>query len=181
MKLIAKMMMLVLLATVIVSCASGPSLQKYYIDNEGDKNFRQFDIPASVLTLKEDASQESKEALASLKKLNILAFVNDGSNAAAYANEDQKVKAILKNDRFKELMRVKDKGRNIVVKYEGDEETMDEVIVYAKDKTQGFALVRVLGNNMDPAKIVKLANSIGDVEGEGIKSLEGLFKDIKIE
>jgi len=166
----------ILLLVVSISCKSEASLQKYYIDNEGDKNFRQFDIPASILTLKEDASPESKEALASLKKLNILAFVRDGSNEAQYANEDTKVKAILKNSKFKELMRVKDKGRNIIVKYEGDDDTMDEVIVYAKDQAQGFALVRVLGDKMDPAKIVKLANSISDVDSDGFKQLEGLFK-----
>ncbi len=159
-----------------VSCSSEASLQKYYIDSQENKNFISLDVPASVLKLKENVTPEEKEALASLKKFNVLAFKKDGSNDAEYTQEKQKVKTILKNPKFKELMRIKDKGRNIVIKYEGDDTTMDEVIVYASDKTQGFALVRVLGDNMDPAKIMKLANSIRDVDSDGFKQLEGLFK-----
>ena len=86
------------------------------------------------------------------------------------------MKAILKNTKFKELMHVKDKGRNIVLKYEGDDNSMDEVIVYASDNSLGFALIRVLGDNMEPAKIMKLANNISKVDSEGFKQLEGLFK-----
>ncbi len=73
-------------------------------------------------------------------------------------------------------MRVKDKGMSFVIKYEGDDDSMDEVIVYATDKTKGFALIRVLGDNMEPAKIMKLANSINKVDSDGFKQLEGLFK-----
>ncbi len=159
-----------------ISCSSEASLQKYYIDSQENKNFISLDVPASVLKLKDNVTPEEKEALASLKKFNVLAFKKDGSNDAEFTQEKQKVKIILKNPKFKELMRVKDKGRNIVIKYEGDDTTMDEVIVYASDKTQGFALVRVLGDNMDPAKIMKLANSIRDVDSDGFKQLEGLFK-----
>ncbi len=159
-----------------ISCSSEASLQKYYIDSQENKNFISLDVPASVLKLKDNVTPEEKEALASLKKFNVLAFKKDGSNDAEFTQEKQKVKTILKNPKFKELMRIKDKGRNIVIKYEGDDTTMDEVIVYASDKTQGFALVRVLGDNMDPAKIMKLANSIRDVDSDGFKQLEGLFK-----
>jgi len=166
----------VLLATSI-ACSSEASLQKYYIDSQENKSFISLDVPASVLKLKEDVTPEEKETLASLKKFNILAFKKDGNNDAEYALEKEKVKTILKNPKFKELMRVKDKGRNILIKYEGTDELMDEVIVYASDKTQGFALVRVLGDKMDPVKIMKLANSVSDVDSDGFKQLAGLFKE----
>ncbi len=165
----------ILMLVVGISCGSEASLQKYYIDSQENKNFISLDVPASILKLKENVTPEDKEALASLKKFNILAFKMDDSNKAEYAIEKEKVKTILKNPRFKELMRIKDKGRNIVIKYEGSDDLMDEVIVYASDKKQGFALVRVLGDKMDPAKIMKLANSIRDVDSDGFKQLEGLF------
>jgi len=160
---------------VSISCGSEASLQKYYIDSQEDKNFISLDVPASVLKLKEGVAQEDKEALESLKKFNILAFKVDDTNKAQYDTEKQKVKAILKNPKFKELMRAKDKGINFIIKYEGDDELIDEVIVYASDKTKGFALVRVLGDKMDPAKIMKLANNIREVDSDGFKQLEGLF------
>ncbi len=176
MKSISKIIALIAITLVIVSCASSPSLQKYYIDSQENKNFLSIDVPASIISLTDNVSPEVEEALSSLKKFNILAFKKDDTNGAEFKIEEQKVKAILKNPKFKELMRIKDKGRNIVLKYEGDNDTMDEVIVYASDNSQGFALVRVIGENMEPAKIMKIANNISKVDSEGFKQLEGLFK-----
>lgn len=176
MNILTKIIAVLALTLLMVGCASGPSLQKYYIDNQDNENFISLDIPASVLSLKEDVPPEAREALASLKKFNILAFKKDEGNNAEFKMEESKVKAILKNDKFKELMTVKDKGRNIILKYEGNDDIMDEVIVYASDKEMGFALIRVLGDNMEPAKIMKLANSIGNVDSDSFKSLEGFFK-----
>jgi len=175
MKTILKIIPFMALA-VLISCASAPSLQKYYIDSQDNKNFISLDVPASIINLKENVSPEVEGALSSLKKFNILAFKKDDTNGTEFKVEEEKVKAILKNPKFKELMRIRDKGRNMVLKYEGDDHSMDEVIVYVSDKTMGFALVRVLGDNMEPAKIMKLANNISNVDSEGFKQFEGLFK-----
>ena len=55
---------------------------------------------------------------------------------------------------------------------------MDEVIVYASDKEQGFALVRILGDKMTAEKIMKLGESIKDIDSDnfGLKQLEGFIK-----
>lgn len=170
---------------VLAACAgSEASLQKYYIDSQDNKNFISVDIPASIIALKDDVPEEAREALSSLKKMNVLAFRKNATNGAEYEVENKKVKEILKSRKFSELMRVKDKGRNIVIKYEGDENTeaFDEVVVYAADNETGFALVRVLGDDMKPEKIMKLMNSIQDVDGgsEGMKQL-GEFFNIKLD
>jgi len=161
-----------------VACGSEASLQKYYIDNQDNKNFLSIDIPTSIISLKDDVSPEAAEAYKSLKKMNVLAFKKNDSNGAEYEVEKRKVKAILKNDNFIELMRMNDKGRNVVVKYLGDDDVIDELIVYAADKTQGFALVRVLGDNMKPEQIAKLVQSIQDVDNGNfaLKQLEGFIK-----
>lgn len=111
--------------------------------------------------------------------MNVLAFKKNDSNIAEYEAEKKKVNSILKNDSFIDLMRINDKGRNIVIKYLGDDDSIDEVIVYASDKTQGFALVRVLGDDMKPEKIMKLIQSIQDVDGGNMafKQLEGFIKE----
>jgi len=177
MKTITKIIAFVGIAALFISCASGPSLQKYYIDSQDNKNFISLDVPASILKLKDSVTAEEEEALASLKKFNILAFKKDATNEAEFELEKKKVKAILKNPKFTELMRIKDKRMNLVLKYEGDDDSIDEVIIYASNKEQGFALVRVLGNNMNPANIMKLANSISEVDSDGFKQLEGIFKN----
>lgn len=181
MKTITKILSISIIMLLFASCASSPSLQKYYIDNQDDKNFVSIDLPASLVSLKDNASPDAQQTLESIKKLNVLAFVKDSNNEAEYALENTKVKTIIKDNKYVELMRVKDKGRNIVIKYEGndDDNTIDELIVYANDKSQGFALVRVLGDKMEPSKILKMVNEIGDIDGDSFKGLKDLAKNIK--
>lgn len=180
---ISKLLLSFVVVVLVASCASSDlSLQKYYIDNKDNKNFLSVDIPASIISLQENAGADVVDAYNSLKKLNVLAFKKDQSNEAEYQVERKKVKAILKSGKYAELMRVKDKGVNFVVKYEGDEETesFDEVVVYASDKTKGFALVRVLGNDMTPDKFMKLVSAVKDVDTSNgsFKELEGFLKGI---
>ncbi len=178
MKNITKIIAFVSIAALFISCASGPSLQKYYIDSQDDKNFISLDVPASIIKLKDSITTEEKEALSSLKKFNILAFKKDATNEAELAIEKKKVKAILKNPKFIELMTIKDKRMNLVLKYEGEDDRIDELIIYASSKEYGFALVRVLGDNMNPANIMKLTKNISKVDSDGFKQLEGIFKNV---
>jgi len=170
---------LVVIAITSVACGSEASLQKYYIDSQDNKNFISVDVPASILTLQDNIEPEVEEAYKSLKKMNVLAFTKNDTNEAEYAIEKEKIKKILKNNKFTELFRMKDKGRSVVVKYEGDDDSMDEVIVYASDKEKGFALVRVLGDEMTAEKIMKLGESIKDIDSDnvGLKQLEGFIKN----
>lgn len=181
MKTITKLLAVSIVVLLLASCASSPSLQKYFIDNQSDKNFRSLDLPASMVSLKDNASPEAQQTLKSIKKLNVLAFVKNDDNNIEYNSQNTKVKSIIKDGKYIELIRVKDKGRNIVVKYEGNEEdeTIDELVVYANDKSQGFALIRVLGNKMEPSKILKMMNEIGNIDGDSFKDLKNLAKNIK--
>ena len=99
MKTILKIIPFIALA-VLISCASAPSLQKYYIDSQDNKNFISLDVPASIINLKENVSPEVEGALSSLKKFNILAFKKDDTNGTEFKVEEEKVKAILKNPKF---------------------------------------------------------------------------------
>ena len=44
-----KILGLVLAATAFVSCASEPSLQEYYVENQQDNKFIAVDVPTSML------------------------------------------------------------------------------------------------------------------------------------
>jgi len=180
MKILIKILSLIILTSLFISCASSPSLQKYYIDNEGNDNFVSFDIPASIIDLKESISKDDREVLESFEKLNVLAFVKNDSNAVAYNIERKKVKAIIKDSKYQELVRIKDKGRNFVLKYEGDENdtAVDEFVIYVAEKSKGFALIRILGNNMEPEKMIKLMNQIKNINPKEMKKLEGVFKNV---
>ncbi|MFS4492136.1 DUF4252 domain-containing protein [Maribacter sp. 2308TA10-17] len=167
------------LVVTMVSCSSTQSLQEYYVDNSENPNFLSFDVPVSLLNLEEvELSAMEKEAISSLKKLDILAFKKTTENALEYTAEKTNVKAILKNPDFTELMKMNTPYGKATVKYLGDEDAIDEVIIYGDSKEKGFALIRVLGNEMNPANMMQLLQAIqkSDYKGEGLEKLEGLLK-----
>ncbi len=167
------------LLMLLAGCSSTQSLQEYYVDNAENPNFLSLDLPANILKLEEsELSASEQEALGSLRKLNILAFRKTTENAEAYKEESSKVKAILKNEKFKELMKLNTKYGKGVIKYLGEEDAIDEVIIYGDHKENGFAVIRVLGKDMNPAYFVQLMQSLesSDFEAEGLQELRGLLK-----
>ena len=65
------------------------------------------------------------------------------------------------------------------LKYLGEEEAIDEIIVFASDDEKGFALFRLLGEKMEPAKMMKLMSAIekGDLDVSKLESLGNIFQD----
>lgn len=137
------------------------------------------DVPTSVLNLENaDLSESQRAALKSLKKLNILAFKKTTANTAAFEIEKANVKAILSNDKFIQLMKMNTSYGKATIKYLGNEDAIDEVIIYGDSDEKGFALIRVLGNDMNPAHMMQLLQAIEktDNDGEGFKGLSKLFQ-----
>lgn len=168
-----------ILLLTVASCSSEQSLQEYYVDNSENPNFLSFDVPVSVLNLKEtELSEKQREAVSSLSKLDILAFKKTAENATVYEVEKNSVASILKNEDFVELMKMKTPYGKATVKYLGDEDAIDEVVIYGDNKEKGFALIRVLGDDMNPANMMQLLQAIqkSDYEGEGFEKLESLLK-----
>lgn len=171
--------MTMLLLIVFSSCSSTQSLQEYYVDSSENPNFLKFDLPSSLLNLESaDLSMEQKEALQSVKKLNILAFKKSLANAAEFEMERTKVKAILKNNDFVELMKMNTPYGKATIKYLGNEDAIDEVIIYGDNTEKGFAIIRVLGDDMNPANMAQLLEAIqkSDYKGEGLGQLEDLLR-----
>lgn len=164
---------------VLASCSSTKSLQEYYVDNSENPNFLSVDLPVSLLNLEQaDLNETQKEALASLKKMNVLAFKKTEANVAEYELEKSNVKAILKDDKFIDLMKLNTSYGKGMIKYIGNDEEIDEVIIYGDNKDKGFMLVRVLGNKMKPANLIQFVQAIqkSDYKGEGLGEIGDFFK-----
>jgi len=167
------------ISLLFVACSSTQSLQEYYIDSSENPNFLSIDLPVSLLNLKKiDLNEEEKEVLESLNKMNVLAFKKDDTNDADYVTEKTKVKAILKNPEFSELMKMNTPYGKATIKYLGEDDAIDEVIIYGDSKEKGFVLVRVLGDDMNPAHLVKFINAIekSDYKGEGLDRIGEFLK-----
>ena len=157
----------IVIVSLMLSCKGEPSMQKYYVEHQDNDNFISLDLPASMVSLGDNVSVETKETMQSIKKLNVLAFKLNDNNKEDYLSEVKKVKSILKSDTYGELIRVKHKKANIIVKFLGDEDAVNEFIVFASDNSKGFALARVLGNQMDPEKIIKMTKDLQNMNAEG--------------
>ncbi len=173
--------LILLLAFVVVSCENHPSLQKYYIDSKESADFISIDIPASILELKnEEVSDEVKETLKTIKKFNFLGYQLTKDNKEGYAVEKEKVNTILKNPKYQELIRFNQGTKSFNIKFLGEDDAIDEVIIFGSDKELGFLLIRILGDKMDPSKIITLVNDINiDDDNGSFKQLESFISNIK--
>ncbi|MCF6181783.1 DUF4252 domain-containing protein [Lutibacter sp.] len=166
---------------VLTSCNTTPSLQKYIVESKENNEFISVDIPVSIIQLKDtDISEDAKNTLNTIKKMNFLALELNDKNRTFYNSEKAKVNKILKNPKYKQLIRFKRNKSNISISYLGKENAINEVIIFGSDNEKGFAIVRILGEKMNPSDIIKLSKEIKiDGNSNQLKQLEGLFKSIK--
>lgn len=163
----------------MAGCSSTQTLQEYYVDNTENPNFLAVDVPANILKLDEASLDETQRAaLKSLRKLNILVFQKTTENAQEYMEETARVREILKNSDFKELMKLNTRYAKGVIKYTGDGDAIDEVVIYGDSQDKGFGLIRVLGEDMNPAHFMQLMQAVqkADVDGDGFKELMDMIK-----
>ncbi len=161
-------MMSLFVVAVLTSCNYGETLQGYYVNNQEAPNFVSIDIPSSFVNIDETTlTEEQKEAYESIDKLNMLGYVLTDDNVEEYKAELTKVQNILKDEKYEELFR----GGNstdgkIIIKYIGTDTSIDELIIFGSANGKGFAIIRVLGDNMEPAKIMLLADVVKNATSE---------------
>jgi hypothetical protein len=168
-----------LVLLTLISCNSEPSLQKYFVENTENKDFIALDVSPNILNVdKAKLSTEQTEALNSFDKMNILAFKANDKNQAQFETERAKVKAILKNPKYQELMKVGSGKDGASVSFVGTDENIEEFVIFANRKENGFAVVRVLGKNMNPNNIMTLMTVLKEskINMEQLKPLQQLIK-----
>ena len=169
-----------LAALAVVAGCNDKSLQKYMVEKQGDDNFVKIDLATSLLDgLDSTFSPEEREILHSIKKINVLAYPRSSGDSLSYSYEKTELEQILKQDKYKELTRIKSRDWNATLKYSGEVDAIEEVIVYANDNTKGFALFRVLGNDMRPEQIIKLIQAAdrSDIDLSKLPGFQKNFKD----
>jgi len=169
----------ILVSLFLLSCNSEPSLQKYFVDNSEKKEFVALDISSSIVNIdKTKLTAEQKTAIESFDKMNILAYKLDKNNEAQYDAESQKVTQILKGKEYQELMKIGSGKDGASVSYVGSDDNINEFVLFAKRKENGFAVVRILGNNMNPNNIMTMLSVIksANVDMAQLAPLQDLIK-----
>ena len=169
----------ILVFMTLISCNSEPSLQKYFVENTDNKDFIALDISPNILNLdKAKLSTEQNDALKSFDKMNVLAFKANAKNQAQFETERAKVTAILKNPKYQQLMKFGSGKDGASISYVGTDENIEEFVVFANRKENGFAVVRVLGKDMNPNNIMTLMSVLqkSNIDMEQLKPLQQLIK-----
>lgn len=164
---------------LLSSCGNSESLQGYYVDHQESKGFISQDFPLSMIEIDKTHFTDAQEAAYnSVDKLNFLGFKISESNEDVYQTELKKVKAILSHNKYNDLMAFNDKGNKISVKYLGTDEEADEVILFGSSKEMGFAIVRVLGDDMSPEKMVTLIEALkgANIDESQVENIINFFK-----
>jgi len=172
-------LLLVFTVSFLVSCNSEPTLQSYYVDNQETSNFLTVDIPPSILGLAEDnLNEDQKKALKSVKRLNFLGYRVSDTTSAALSAELSKVKGILKNDKYIDLMEFNDRSAKILVKYVGDDDSADEFIIVGSNNEIGFGIVRILGDDMKPEEMVSLVEAMrnSNLDSSKLENIMNFYK-----
>ncbi len=170
---------LIVVSLTMLSCNSGESLQKYFVEKSSDSDFVSVDIAPSVLNV--DMSKLSESEVKSynrFKRINILALINTDSLNSKYDSEKLQIKSILKQEKYQELMKFGSGKNGFSVSYVGEDDKIDEIILFGNALESGFVVVRVLGNNMTSNDIMNLMSVIknSDVKMEELDRLKNLIK-----
>ncbi|HLU80738.1 MAG TPA: DUF4252 domain-containing protein [Flavobacteriaceae bacterium] len=143
------------LSIIFSSCNENPTLQEYYVESQSRDDFVILDIPSAVfLGVDPRLDETTKEKLRSIEKANILAFPKNEKTDSIFKNEKKKVENILENEDYKLLMEFSHSDNRVKVMYVGETRSIDEMIFYGDSEDFGFAVARILGNDMNPKVVV---------------------------
>ncbi|MQP52482.1 MULTISPECIES: DUF4252 domain-containing protein [unclassified Flavobacterium] len=175
-----KLVLLVSSVILLWSCNDKPTLQKYFVKNTESSKFIAIDLAPNIIkTDKVAMSETEKAALESFDKMNVIAFKSDSTDVTGYETEIKEVKAILKEETYQQLMKFGSGNDGAAIYFVGnDDEHIEEFVVLAGKKENGFAVVRVLGNDMNPTHIMNMLNLLqkSNLDLEQLKPLQQLMK-----
>ena len=168
-----------LLSLILGSCNSEPTLQKYFVENTENKDFIALDISSNILNVdKTKLTVSQSEALQSFDKMNVLAFKLNDKNKTQFEAEHAKVNLILKDKMYQQLMKFSSGKQGASVSYVGTDDHINEFVLYANKNDAGFAVIRVLGKDMNPTHIMNMISVLQEskIDLEQLKPLQELIK-----
>ena len=170
---------LLVLATAIfvMSCQPAMTLQRYFIKSQENTDFTLIEIPASLLGASlEGLTPEQTATFSSLRKVSVLMYRN-ANNKEFIANQQTLINSFLKSDGFEALVSARMKGEaqaSILIR--GAVDQIDEAVFFGFAEGEGFVLARILGEQMNPAAFLQLADSLEESDFQFLS--DSVLKDI---
>lgn len=166
------------LVFIAISCKKEASLQSYLVESQNKKEFINLDVPVSIIQLNMNkASQDDKEAFESVRKINITGLPHENTDEKTYEAEKEKLKQILGKSDYKKLINFNKDGIHATIYYLGKTDAINEIIAFGYGDKMGIGIARLLGNNMNPTKIMTMMkNSDFNINGLDLNQFKSFFK-----
>jgi len=172
--------LVITLSLLLLSCNSKPSMQKYFVDNQEKPGFMVVDISPDILNVdKAKLTTEQSKALASFSKINILAYKLDPKNTEQFDVERKKVNEILKDTvSYQQLMKFGSGKNGASISYVEEDDHISEFILYGSKSENGFAVVRILGKDMNPADAMTMLSVLksSNIDMKQLEPLKAIMK-----
>lgn len=176
-KIILKIVLITFAATAaLTSCDSDPTLQSYIVNSVDKEGFISTSIPKTILGIDDNKfSEDAKKAYNSVSKVNILVYPKTDENTATFEKESAQLNNILKGKKYKTLMTHNQDGMKAKFLYQGDKDSIDEIIVFGTSDDMGMGVARILGNDMNLSGMMKMMKELEktDMDPAGITSILG--------
>lgn len=163
---------------MLASCEQKPTVQKYFVEKSGKPHFAVVDIaPSFIKATSLKLSAEEQDALKSLKKFNVMIYKKDSLDNGEYKKEAEHVKNLLKQDNYEELMKMNYSGMGASISTKGEGENIDEFLVYMNNSDTGFGVIRAIGDDMTPDKVLTIVGLIqkGGIDDKQFGPLKALM------
>lgn len=173
-KLILKIVFLsIAIIVAFTSCDNDPTLQSYIVDSDKKEGFTKATIPISILGIDDSKmSDDARNAYNSIEKVNFLVYPKTDTNEDSFEKESETLNNILKGDQYKTLMSHNQDGMKVRVLYEGDKDSIDEVIVFGTANKAVMGVARILGDDMNISSIMKMMNELEQSDVDPAKAID---------
>lgn len=168
-----------LFSLALVSCKDETSVQNYFVDHQDLPDYKQVDLAASLVDFSNtELTKEQQETISSFEKINFIGYKIKDGDMAAYNTELEKAKQIFKNEKYSELMEFSTDGTKFRVSTLGEDDAVDEILMLVSANSTGFGIARILGDDMNPEKMVELFNAMqtADVDESQLKDIMNFFQ-----
>jgi len=157
---------------VLTSCQTN-SLQTYMVDHKDDEKFISLDFSLKTFIDNfEELTEEQQALFKDIRKVNLLAFKKDESLTDIYKEKQNQLTQIL-NEEFnnQQLMSVNDKGRQMKMYADNLDNKVQEIVIYANDSSKGFIVLRLLGDDLNPANFYKMMKLSDEMNFEDLAEM----------
>ncbi len=157
---------------VLTSCQTN-SLQTYMVNHKDDKNFLSLDFSLKTFIDNfDELSEEQQSLFKDVRKVNLLAFKKDKTNAKDYDEKQILLFEILSEEfENQQLMSVNDEGRQMKMYADDMNDKVKEIVIYANDSSRGFLILRLLGDDLNPTNFYKMMQMSGEMNFDDLAKM----------